>query len=115
KLDLLGLRMLSALERAREEVMRLDGVWLDLADLPDDERVWDVISEGATLGLFQVESPSQQHTSRVMRAGDLRALAHQIALIRPGVSQSGTVHPYLRRRQGLEEVTYWHPRLEPIL
>lgn len=115
KLDLLGLRMLAALERAREEVMRLEGVWLDLADLPDDERVWDLISEGATLGLFQVESPSQQHTSRVMRARNLRDLSHQIALIRPGPIQSGTVHPYLRRRQGLEEVTYWHPSLEPVL
>jgi len=115
KLDLLGLRMLAALERAREEVMRLEGVWLDLADLPDDERVWDLISEGATLGLFQVESPSQQHTSRVMRSRNLRDLAHQVALIRPGPIQSGTVHPYLRRRQGLEPVTYWHPSLEPIL
>ena len=115
KLDLLGLRILSALERAREEVFRLEGVWLDLADLPDDERVWDLISEGATLGLFQVESPSQQHTSRVMRSRNLRDLAHQIALIRPGPIQSGTVHPYLRRRQGLEPVTYWHPSLEPVL
>src|SRR5690554_3331247 len=115
KLDLLGLRMLSALERAREEVFRLEGVWLDLADLPDDERVWDLISEGATLGLFQVESPSQQHTSRVMRSRSLKDLAHQIALIRPGPIQSGTVHPYLRRRQGLEPVTYWHPSLEPVL
>jgi len=115
KLDLLGLRMLAALERAREEIFRLDGVWLDLADLPDDERVWDLISEGATLGLFQVESPSQQHTSRVMRSRTLRDLAHQIALIRPGPIQSGTVHPYLRRRQGLEPVTYWHPSLEPVL
>ncbi len=115
KLDLLGLRMLSALERAREEVMRLDGVWLDLANLPDDERVWDIISEGATMGLFQVESPSQQHTSRVMQARNLRDLSHQIALIRPGPIQSGTVHPFLRRRQGLEPVTYWHPSLEPIL
>ncbi len=115
KLDLLGLRMLAALERAREEVMRLDGVWLDLAELPDDVRVWDLISEGATLGLFQVESPSQQHTSRVMRSRNLRDLAHQVALIRPGPIQSGTVHPYLRRRQGLEPVTYWHPSLQPIL
>jgi error-prone DNA polymerase len=115
KLDLLGLRMLAALERAREEVMRLDGVWLDLAALPDDVRVWDLISEGATLGLFQVESPSQQHTSRVMRSRNLRDLAHQVALIRPGPIQSGTVHPYLRRRQGLEPVTYWHPSLQPIL
>lgn len=115
KLDLLGLRMLAALERAREEVMRLDGVWLDLAELPDDVRVWDLISEGATLGLFQVESPSQQHTSRVMRSRNLRDLAHQVALIRPGPIQSGTVHPYLRRRQGLEPVSYWHPSLQPIL
>jgi len=115
KLDLLGLRMLAALERCREEVFRLEGVWLDLADLPDDEDVWDLISDGATLGLFQVESPSQQHTSRVMRSRNLTDLAHQIALIRPGPIQSGTVHPYLRRRQGLESVTYWHPALEKVL
>lgn len=115
KLDLLGLRMLAALERAREEVFRLEGSWLDLADLPDEERVWDLISAGATLGLFQVESPSQQHTSRVMRSRNLKDLAHQIALIRPGPIQSGTVHPYLRRRQGLEPVSYWHPTLEPVL
>lgn len=115
KLDLLGLRMLAALGWAREEVMRLDGVWLDLGNLPDDPRVWDLMAEGSTLGLFQVESPSQQHTSRAMRSRNLRDLAHQVALIRPGPIQSGTVHPYLRRRQGLEAVTYWHPSLEPIL
>jgi error-prone DNA polymerase len=115
KLDLLGLRMLAALERAREEVLRMDGTWLELAELPDDQRVWDLICEGDTMGLFQVESPSQTHTSRVMGARNLQDLAHQIALIRPGPIQSGTVHPYLRRRRGLEPVTYWHPSLEPIL
>jgi error-prone DNA polymerase len=115
KLDLLGLRMLSALERAREEIFRLEGEWLDLAGLPDDERVWDLICAGETMGLFQVESPSQMHTSRVMKSRNLKDLAHQIALIRPGPIQSGTVHPYLRRRQGLEPVTYLHPSLEPIL
>jgi error-prone DNA polymerase len=115
KLDLLGLRMLSALERAREEIFRMEGQWLDLQALPDDERVWDLISAGETMGLFQVESPSQMHTSRVMRSRNLKDLAHQIALIRPGPIQSGTVHPYLRRRQGLEAVSYLHPALEPIL
>ncbi len=115
KLDLLGLRMLAALERTREEVLRMEGVWLELAELPDDERVWDLICEGDTMGLFQVESPSQTHTSRVMAARTLKDLAHQIALIRPGPIQSGTVHPYLRRRRGLEPVSYWHPSLEPIL
>lgn len=115
KLDLLGLRMLAALERAREEVLRTQGQWLDLDTLPDDPRVWDVIAAGATLGLFQIESPSQVNTARVMRSRTLKDLAHQIALIRPGPIQSGTVHPYLRRRQGLEPVRYWHPSLEPIL
>ncbi len=115
KLDLLGLRMLAALERAREEVLRMEGAWLDLTELPDDERVWDLICEGDTMGLFQVESPSQTHTSRVMAARNLQDLAHQIALIRPGPIQSGTVHPYLRRRRGVEPVSYWHPSLEPIL
>jgi len=115
KLDLLGLRMLAALERAREEVLRMEGEWLELAELADDERVWDLICEGDTMGLFQVESPSQTHTSRVMAARNLKDLAHQIALIRPGPIQSGTVHPYLKRRRGVEPVTYWHPALEPIL
>ncbi|MEX2536269.1 MAG: DNA polymerase III subunit alpha [Trueperaceae bacterium] len=115
KLDLLGLRMLSALERAREEIFRMEGEWFDLQDLPDDERVWDLISSGETMGLFQVESPSQMHTSQVLKARNLKDLSHQIALIRPGPIQSGTVHPYLRRRQGLEPVTYLHPSLEPIL
>lgn len=115
KLDLLGLRMLSALERAREEIFRLEGEWWDLQKLPDDERVWDLISRGETMGLFQVESPSQMHTSQIMKARTLKDLAHQIALIRPGPIQSGTVHPYLRRRQGLEPVTYLHPSLKPIL
>lgn len=115
KLDLLGLRMLAALGRAREEVFRLDGVWLDLGNLPEDPRVWDLMAEGSTMGLFQVESPSQQHTSRVMRSRNLHDLAHQVALIRPGPIQSGTVHPYLRRRQGLEKIEYWHSSLEPIL
>ena len=115
KLDLLGLRMLAALERAREEVLSTEGHWLSLDDLPDDPVVWNLISEGATMGLFQIESPSQVHTSKVMRSRTMQDLAHQIALIRPGPIQSGTVHPYLRRRNGLEAVTYWHPSLEPIL
>lgn len=115
KLDLLGLRMLAALERAREEVFRTEGRWVDLGALPDDPRVWDLVAEGATMGLFQIESPSQVNTAKAMRSRTMKDLAHQIALIRPGPIQSGTVHPYLKRRRGLEPVTYWHPSLEPIL
>lgn len=115
KLDLLGLRMLSALERAREEVYRLESSWLDLGNLPDDQRVWDAVGVGDTMGLFQIESPSQVTTSRVMKARNLKDLAHQIALIRPGPIQSGSVHPYMRRHSGKEPVTFWHDSLEPIL
>ena len=115
KLDLLGLRMLAALERCREDVHRLEGVWLDLHDLPDDPRVWATIREGDTMGIFQIESPGQVRMSVQMQPRTMTDLAHQIALFRPGPIQSNTVHPYIRRRRGLERVTYPHPALEPLL
>jgi error-prone DNA polymerase len=115
KLDLLGLRMLAALERCREDVHRLEGVWLDLHDLPDDPRVWAAIREGDTMGIFQIESPGQVRMSVQMQPRTMTDLAHQIALFRPGPIQSNTVHPYIRRRRGLERVTYPHPALEPLL
>jgi error-prone DNA polymerase len=115
KLDLLGLRMLSALEHAREEIFHSEGTWIDLDHLPEDEAVWELIANGETMGLFQIESPSQVNIARAMRSRNLKDLAHQIALIRPGPIQSGTVHPYLRRKQGKEPIRYWHPSLEPIL
>ena len=115
KLDLLGLRMLSALEHAREEIFHSEGIWVDLDRLPEDPAVWELIANGETMGLFQIESPSQVNIARAMRSRNLKDLAHQIALIRPGPIQSGTVHPYLRRKQGKEPIRYWHPSLEPIL
>ncbi len=104
KLDLLGLRMLGVLERVREDVVRLEGRWLDFGDLPDDPAVWRRIQAGDTMALFQIESPAQVQMSARLRPEHMTDLAHQIALIRPGPIQSGTVHPYVRRRLG-EEVT----------
>ena len=115
KLDLLGLRMLSALERAREEVYRNYGIWLELAALPEEPAVWRALGRGDTMGIFQVESPGQVRTSVALKPQNLTELAHQIALFRPGPVQSGTVHPYLRRRQGKEPVSFPHPALAPIL
>jgi error-prone DNA polymerase len=115
KLDLLGLRMLAALERAREDVHRLEGAWLDLADLPDDPGVWASICQGDTMGIFQIESPGQVRMSVQMQPRTMTDLAHQIALFRPGPIQSNTVHPYIRRRRKLEPVRYPHPALEPLL
>ncbi len=115
KLDLLGLRMLGVFERCREEVLRTEGTWLTLTDLPDDPEVWRNIQHGDTMGLFQIESPAQTRITVDVQPQSFLDLAHQVALIRPGPIQSGTVHPYVRRKKGLEPVTYLHPCLEPIL
>ncbi|PNY81248.1 DNA polymerase III subunit alpha [Deinococcus koreensis] len=111
KLDLLGLRTLSALERAREEVVRLGGPYLDFGALPDEPRVWRRIAQGDTLGIFQIESPGQTRLSTQLRARNRLELAHQIALFRPGPIQSNTVHPYIRRARGQEAVP---PLMEPL-
>jgi error-prone DNA polymerase len=111
KLDLLGLRMLAALERAREEVLRLTGQWVPYGDLPDDPRVWAEISSGDTMGLFQIESPAQVQMTARLQPRTMEQLAHQIALVRPGPIQSGTVHPYVRRARGEEPVP---EQMEPI-
>ena len=115
KLDLLGLRMLGVFERCREEVLRLEGKWLTLTDLPDDPAVWASIQHGDTMGLFQIESPAQTRITVDVKPQSFLDLAHQVALIRPGPIQSGTVHPYVRRKKGLEPVSYLHDCLEPIL
>ncbi|GHF54279.1 error-prone DNA polymerase [Deinococcus metalli] len=115
KLDLLGLRMLAALERAREEVLRLTGTWLPFGDLPDDPGVWQEISSGDTMGLFQIESPAQVQMTARLQPRDMTQLAHQIALVRPGPIQSGTVHPYVRRARGEEPVPEQPEPLRSIL
>ena len=115
KLDLLGLRMLGVFERCREEVLRTEGEWLSLSDLPDDPKVWTGVRQGDTMGLFQIESPAQTRITVDVQPRSFLDLAHQVALIRPGPIQSGTVHPYIRRKRGLEPVTYLHGCLEPIL
>ncbi len=115
KLDLLGLRMLSVFERAREEVHRLTGTWVDVRDPPLEEAVWERIQAGDTMGLFQIESPGQVRMSVQLKPRTLTDLAHQVALFRPGPIQSHTVHPYVARRNGREPVTYLHPALEPVL
>ena len=115
KLDLLGLRMLGVLERTREDVTRLTGKWLDFGNLPDDPEVWHRLQPGDTMGLFQVESPAQTIMTAKLRPQNMTDLAHQIALVRPGPIQSGTVHPYVRRRLGEEAVPVQREPLGSIL
>ncbi|MEA2614405.1 MAG: error-prone polymerase [Chloroflexota bacterium] len=116
KMDLLGLRTLSAVKECLDHVEAVTGERPDLDALPlDDPRVYDVICAADTIGLFQIESRAQQQSLHQSRPRVFNDLIVQVAIIRPGPIQGNAVNPYLRRRQGLEPVTYLHPSLEPIL
>ncbi len=116
KIDLLGLRMLSLIDEAVRLIGESRGLGLDLERLPlDDSAVYDMLCRGDTIGVFQVESRAQQATLPRSRPRCFEDLIAEVAIIRPGPIQGDAVHPYLRRRQGREEVTYPHPRLKPIL
>jgi error-prone DNA polymerase len=116
KLDLLGLRMLSAIDDALRDIAADCAVCLDLDRLPEDiEAVFAMIVAADTVGVFQIESRAQMQTLPKSRPTTLDDLVVEVAIIRPGPIQGDAVHPYLRRRQGLEPVTYLHPSLEPIL
>ena len=115
KLDVLSLRALSALEEAVEEVYRCNGVLLDVWNLPQEDAVWDMIGEGDTMTLFQIESPGQMSLSTVLKPRNLQELADQEALHRPGPIQSGSKQPYVARKLGREQPVYVHEALRPIL
>jgi len=115
KVDLLGLGMLSALQDCLA-MLRETGVEVDLAHLPpDDPKVYAMLRKADTVGLFQVESRAQMATLPRMKPDHFYDLVVEVAIIRPGPIVGKMVHPYLRRRNGLEPVRYAHPALEPIL
>jgi error-prone DNA polymerase len=115
KFDLLGLGMLEALHRAVDTVESFHGVHLDLAALPQEDAVYDLLSEADTVGVFQVESRAQMATLPRIQPRCFYDLVIEVAIIRPGPIQGRAVNPFIRRRRGEEPVTYLHPRLEPIL
>jgi len=116
KIDLLSLRTLSAIDECLGWIRETDGVDVDLDSLPlDDPVVYDVLCRADTVTTFQVESRAQQQALVQMRPEVFSDLAVEVALIRPGPLQGNMVHPFFRRRQGLEPVQYMHPMLEPIL
>ena len=116
KIDLLGLGMLTVLQDCLRYVRETRGVALDLGRLAmDDAAVYEDLCRADTIGVFQVESRAQQNTLPRLRPRCFYDLVIEVALIRPGPIQGDMVHPFLRRRAGLEPVTYPHPALEPIL
>jgi len=115
KFDLLGLGMLSALHYAIDFIRDHHDVDVDLATLPQDDAVYDMLCEADSVGVFQVESRAQMATLPRLRPRNFYDLVVEVALIRPGPIQGGSVHPYIRRRNGKEPVTYLHPLLENSL
>ncbi len=116
KLDLLGLGMLAAMDETLQLIEHDCAVCLDLDRLPEDvPEVFEMLQAADTVGVFQVESRAQMQTLPKSRPKSLDDLVVEVAIIRPGPIQGNAVHPFLRRKQGLEPVTYLHPSLEPIL
>jgi error-prone DNA polymerase len=115
KFDLLGLRMLSSLHEAVDLIRAHHGVEVDLAALAQEDEVYEMLCRADSIGVFQVESRAQMATLPRLKPRTFYDLVVEVALIRPGPIQGGSVHPYIRRRNGKEEVTYLHPLLEPAL
>jgi error-prone DNA polymerase len=116
KLDLLGLRMLTAIDDALRDIYADCAVHVDLDRLPEDiPEVFRMICAADTVGVFQIESRAQMQTLPRSRPQNLDDLVVEVAIIRPGPIQGNAVHPYLRRKQGREPVAYLHPSLQPVL
>ncbi|MET9001152.1 error-prone DNA polymerase [Amycolatopsis sp. NPDC004169] len=116
KFDLLGLGMLSALHYMIDLVAEYKGETVDLAELDlADEKIYDMLCRADAIGVFQVESRAQLATLPRLQPREFYDLAVEVALIRPGPIQGGSVHPYIRRKQGREKWTYDHPLLEKAL
>jgi error-prone DNA polymerase len=116
KVDLLGLGMMALLEDC---LVLIKDHWqetIDLGRLPEnDEKVYQTLQEGDTIGMFQVESRAQQATLPRLKPKNFYDLVVEVALIRPGPIVGQMVHPYLARRAGREAVDPLHPLLEPVL
>jgi len=116
KVDFLALGMLSLVDYCLDEIETRRGVRIDLSRIDfDDPAVYDMICQGDTVGVFQVESRAQMQTLPRTRPRSLEDLTVEVAIIRPGPIVGKAVNPYILRRQGKEPVTYDHPSLEPVL
>ena len=116
KVDVLALGMLTCMKRGLDLLADHKGVQLDLATIPaEDPRTYAMIRKADTLGTFQIESRAQMSMLPRLRPRTFYDLVVQVAIVRPGPIQGDMVHPYLRRREGLEPVHYPKPELERVL
>jgi error-prone DNA polymerase len=116
KFDLLGLGMLSAIRYSFELIEAWHGARYELSTIPREMTcVYDMVCKADTVGVFQIESRAQMATLPRLRPRSFYDLVIEVALIRPGPIQGDSVHPYIRRRHGREEVTYLHEKMKPAL
>jgi error-prone DNA polymerase len=112
----LALGMLSAIRRGLAMVSAFRGRRITMADIPaEDPAVYAMLQKGDSTGVFQVESRAQMTMLPRLKPACFYDLVIEVAIVRPGPIQGGMVHPYLRRRQGLEPVTYPSPEIEGVL
>jgi error-prone DNA polymerase len=116
KLDILGVRMLSSMRHALDEIARTTGEKVDLGRIAlDDSATFDLIRASDTLGCFQIESPGQRELLQKLQPSRWEDLIIDISLFRPGPVKSDMIRPFLKRRAGLERPTYAHPDLRAAL
>ncbi len=115
KVDLLGLGMMAVIHDCVQLIPRHYGEPINLAQLPEDDEVYRALQKADTVGMFQVESRAQMASLPRNNPEKFYDLVVQVAIIRPGPIVGQMMHPYMRRRQGKEEITYPHPSLEPVL
>jgi error-prone DNA polymerase len=116
KVDVLALGMLSAIRRALSFVSEEKGKSFGLADIPrEDPAVYEMIQRADTVGVFQIESRAQMSMLPRLKPANFYDLVIEVAIVRPGPIQGGMVHPYLRRRQGIEPVVYPSEAVKAVL
>jgi error-prone DNA polymerase len=116
KVDVLSLGMLTAIRRALEFYNNRHGTQLTMTSIPaEDPEVYAMIQKADTIGVFQIESRAQMSMLPRLRPKTFYDLVVEIAIVRPGPIQGDMVHPYLRRRDGLEKIDYPSPEVEAVL
>jgi DNA polymerase-3 subunit alpha len=116
KMDFLGLRNLTVVDKCLKLIQRSRGVTVDLESLPyTDPAAFRLLQSGDAIGVFQLESSGMRKLLRDLKPDRLEDIIHLVALYRPGPLQTGMADEFVRRKHGLSPVTYLHPELEPIL